>query len=242
MEVFVGTSGWFYGWNKKRSLDWYIQNSGLNAVELNASFYRFPHPNNVKSWATKGKRLRWAIKVNRWITHTLKFSEKALGSWEKFEKLFTPLEPNIDFYLFQLPPFIKSSLAPKIENFIRKTGLEQMFALEVRNMTWFDKKWIDWASSLGISWVSVDCPDFPLDVVNTSGVVYERMHGRYGWYTHYYSDDELKEVATKILEAEPSRAYIFFNNNHAMLDNSRKMLSMLAEMATRYEDKSLPTQ
>jgi uncharacterized protein YecE (DUF72 family) len=233
MEVFVGTSGWMYGWNEKRSLDWYVQNSGLNAVELNASFYRFPYPSHVKSWATKGEKLRWSIKVNRWITHVLKFSQKAFGSWKRFEKLFKPLDPNIDFYLFQLPPFLKSNFASKIEGFIRKTGLKQRFALEVRNMTWFDRQWIDWASSLGITWVSVDCPDFPLDVVNTSGIVYERMHGRYGWYTHYYSDDELKEVATRIRETKAHKAYIFFNNNHAMLDNSRKMLNILGDFKAR---------
>jgi len=143
------------------------------------------------------------------------------------------LEPNVDFYLFQLPPYLKSSLAPRLEWFIKKTELGQKFALEVRNPTWFDKQWIDWASGLGITWVSVDCPDFPLDVFNTSGVVYERMHGRYGWYTHYYSDAELRDVANRILEAKPIKAYVFFNNNHAMLDNSRKMLSMLAGMATQ---------
>jgi len=227
MEVFVGTSGWMYGWNEKQNLDWYVGNSGLNAVELNASFYRFPYPNNVKSWTIKGKDLRWSIKVHRLITHTFRFSERALDSWKRSEELFKPLEPNIDFYLFQLPPFITTSLATRLEEFIKKTGLGQKFALEVRNLTWFDKKWMKWASRLGITWVSVDCPDFPLDVVNANGMVYERMHGRHGWYTHYYTDEELKEVATKILEAKPNKAYVFFNNNHAMLDNSRKMLAML---------------
>jgi uncharacterized protein YecE (DUF72 family) len=125
---------------------------------------------------------------------------------------------------------MKSSFAPKIEDFIKKTKLEQRFALEVRNMTWFEKKRVDWASAMRITWVSIDCPDFPLNIINTSGVVYERMHGRYSWYTHYYSDDELKEVATKILEAKPEKVYIFFNNNHAMLDNSRKMRSMLTRL------------
>jgi uncharacterized protein YecE (DUF72 family) len=81
---------------------------------------------------------------------------------------------------------------------------------------------------LGITWVSVDCPDFPLDIINTSGIVYERMHGRYGWYTHYYSDDELRDVAVRIRETKARKAYIFFNNDHAMLDNSREMLSVLS--------------
>jgi uncharacterized protein YecE (DUF72 family) len=58
MEVFVGTSGWLYGWNEKQSLEWYVENSDLNAIELNASFYRFPTTNAVKSWAKKGKKIK----------------------------------------------------------------------------------------------------------------------------------------------------------------------------------------
>ena len=57
MNVFVGTSGWLYGWNRGGNLDWYLQNSGLNAVELNASFYRFPYKNQVAGWAGKGTEL-----------------------------------------------------------------------------------------------------------------------------------------------------------------------------------------
>lgn len=40
------------------------------------SFYRFPFPNMIRSWTVKGKALRWAIKVNRLITHTFKFGQK----------------------------------------------------------------------------------------------------------------------------------------------------------------------
>lgn len=227
MEVFVGTSGWMYAWNEKLNLDWYVRNSGLNAVELNASFYRFPYPNNVKAWAVKGKKLRWAVKVNRLITHTFRFTERAFKLWKRFEELFRPLEPNIYFYLFQLPPFATATLASRLEEFINKTQLRQKFALEVRNMSWFDPKWIKWASDLGITWVSVDCPDFPQDVFNTNGIVYERMHGRYAWYSHDYSIDELEEIATRIVNAKPQQTYVFFNNNHAMLKNSREMLSVL---------------
>jgi len=230
MEVFVGTSGWAYAWNENQSLDWYAKNSGLNAVELNASFYRFPFPSWVKSWALKGKELRWSIKVNRLITHTFKFNERALNLWKRFEATFKPLETNIDFYLFQLPPFMKSSFALKLQKFVEKTDLERKFAFEVRNMDWFNKNWTEWASEIGITWVSVDCPDYPLDVFNTHGMVYERMHGRYDWYSTYYKDKELEEVAQNIAKLKPEKAYVFFNNNHAMLDNARKMLGILKKL------------
>jgi len=230
LEFYVGTSGWSYSWNEGRNLDWYLANSGLNTVELNASFYRFPFPNMVRSWAKKGEGLRWSIKVNRLITHTFKFSDRAFQSWKKFHNLFIPLESSINFFLFQLPPSMTPKTAPLIEKFFEETQLNERFALEVRNLKWFDEEWTNWASRLGITWVSVDSPDFPRDVFNTSGLVYERMHGRTEWYAHLYNDEELWEVTEKILSVKPKKAYVFFNNNHAMLVNSRKMLSILKEV------------
>ncbi|MEM4285977.1 MAG: DUF72 domain-containing protein [Candidatus Nitrosocaldus sp.] len=227
MESFIGTSGWFYSWNPDGSLDWFVRFSGLNAVELNMSFYRFPSPNMVRSWAAKGKALRWAIKVNRFITHTVKFGKRAFEIWQRFHELFSPLEPNIDLYLFQLPPSITPKSLPVIEEFIARAGLKERFALEVRNMRWFDKTYIDWASKLGITWVSTDSPDYPLEIYNTNTIVYERMHGRTAWYSHYYTDEELRGVAEKILKTRPEKVYVFFNNDHAMLENARTMQKIL---------------
>ncbi|MEM3551988.1 MAG: DUF72 domain-containing protein [Candidatus Bathyarchaeia archaeon] len=226
MKFFVGTSGWFYSWNTEGSLDWFVKNSGLNAVELNMSFYRFPYSNMVRSWAVKGKKLKWAIKVNRLITHTFKFSGRAFEYWERYCNLFAPLEPFIDFFLFQLPPSMTPKHMQILERFIEKTSLGERFALEVRNNKWFDEKYIEWASKLGITWVSVDSPDFPLDIFNTNGIVYERMHGRTAWYSHYYTHMELQEVAEKILKVNPEKVYVFFNNNHAMLENAKEMLKI----------------
>lgn len=226
MERFVGTSGWYYPWNEEKSLDWYIKNSGLNAVELNASFYRFPFPNQVKSWSTKGKNIRWSVKVNRLITHVHKFNKKALDIWKSFERLFSPLDKNIDFYLFQLPPSMKPTLATKIKSFIQKTKLRERACIEFRNMEWFDKKWVDWASELKMTVASVDSPDFPREILNSNNIVYVRMHGRSSWYSHDYSDEELKEVRKKILKAKAGKVYVFFNNNTNMLRNAQRMLSL----------------
>ncbi|MEM7821215.1 MAG: DUF72 domain-containing protein [Candidatus Aenigmatarchaeota archaeon] len=231
MEVFVGTSGWYYSWNPELSFDWYLKNSRLNGIELNASFYRFPFPNQIKSWLKKTKNffpfLRWSIKVNRLITHTFKFNERAFGLWKKFKDLFKLLEKNIDFYLFQLPPSITSSFSSKLEIFIKKTGLKEKFALEVRNLDWFKEEWTEWASKLKITWVSVDSPDFPLEVYSTNKIVYLRMHGRDAWYSHNYTNKELKEVKDKIFRVGPEKIYIFFNNNTNMLSNAQTMLKIL---------------
>jgi uncharacterized protein YecE (DUF72 family) len=126
----------------------------------------------VKSWSMRGQGLRWSIKVNRFITHTFKFDERAFLSWTKFYNLFTLLEANIDFFLFQVPPSLTPKSASRIEKFFEKTKLGERFALEVRNLKWFDEEWVNWASRLGMTWVSVDSPDFPCDIFNTSGAVY----------------------------------------------------------------------
>jgi uncharacterized protein YecE (DUF72 family) len=104
LEFYVGTSGWYYSWNKEKNFTWYVNNSQLNAVELNASFYRFPFPNQVKSWAQKGRGIRFSIKVSRRITHIHRLNQESYPVFEAFIRLFKPLESLIDFYFFQFPP------------------------------------------------------------------------------------------------------------------------------------------
>lgn len=227
MEVFVGTSGWYYEWNPDRSLDWYIENSRLNAVELNASYYRFPFPNQVKAWRRKGSGLRWAVKVNRLVTHVHKLGSRAPAVWQRFQTLFEPLDQLVDFYLFQLPPNLSAGKAEQVRGFARKTGLGCRFALECRHPSWFETGTADWAKKLGITMVSVDAPELSREVFNTSGLVYLRMHGRTAWYRHDYRPTELRDVGRRISAARPRASYVFFNNDEAMLANARAMLASL---------------
>ncbi|MGQ9720057.1 MAG: DUF72 domain-containing protein [Candidatus Jordarchaeum sp.] len=229
-EFYVGTSGWMYNWNKGGSFDWYLANSGLNCVELNASYYRFPFRNMVASWVRKTPEVfKWAIKVNRYITHVFRFSERALGTWIKFRELFQPLDKSIDFYLFQLPPSSvpREKTLENLERFVTEADLGERFALEPRNIEWFDSKWVSWAEDRGVTLVSVDAPELPRDIFHIAGVIYLRMHGRTGWYSHRYDEKELEEVKRNILGVNPRKVFVFFNNDHAMLDNAQSMLSKL---------------
>jgi uncharacterized protein YecE (DUF72 family) len=227
MKVFVGTSGWAYGWNEGGDFQWFVENSGLNAVEINASFYRFPFPSQVKGWAKRTKGIRWAVKVNRLITHVFKFGERAKHTWKRFEEIFSPLNKSVDFYLFQLPPNSTPSMADKIARFAKFTALGERFALEVRNEKWFSPENLEWARKNKITWVSIDAPEFSREIFRTTDFVYLRMHGRESWYSYNYSREELKEVAERIKKATPKATYVFFNNNHDMLNNAREMRRIL---------------
>ena len=230
MKVYVGTSGWYYDWNKDKTRDWYVEHSSLNAIELNASFYRFPFPNQVKSWAKKGRSLRWVIKVNRLITHRFKFSDKADETWQRFINLFAIMNNQIDFFLFQLPPNITYNAKDKVAGFIGRTHIAEKCALEIRHESWFNTDSIDWAKSTGLTWVSVDAPKFTRDIIRTSDTVYLRLHGRTDWYRHDYTCGELEEIAERIVKTKPKNVYIFFNNDHSMLDNARDMRRIMNKM------------
>ncbi|MGC8974907.1 MAG: DUF72 domain-containing protein [Thermoprotei archaeon] len=226
-EIFVGTSGWVYDWNLGSTLDWYVEFSGLNAVELNASFYRFPYKNQVLGWSRRGSKLRWSVKVHRSVTHASKMSERALDTWFRFSELFKPLEESIDFYLFQLPPNFscRNELLKRVEVFYELTKLKQRFAIEFRHPSCFTERIVEWGRGLGLTLVSVDSPMVSW-IAKTSDNVYLRLHGRGGWYAYEYSYEELRELAEKVLQICPEKVYVFFNNDHWMLENARVMLSI----------------
>ncbi len=226
MEVHVGTSGWAYAWNRGGSLAWFAEQSGLDAIELNASFYGFPSEKSVLSWADAGSGLRWSIKVNRSVTHRHRFNEKAVAVWERFRERFLPLDDLVDFYLFQAPPAFGD--VNRILAFAGATGLGDRCAVEIRNPGVLGDDETCRRLQEAVVLVSVDSPDFR-ERVFPAGVVYLRVHGREDWYRHDYTDAELAGIRDRIAAISPERAYIFFNNNHAMLKNARAMMRLFEQ-------------
>jgi uncharacterized protein YecE (DUF72 family) len=225
MEVHVGTSGWAYAWNRGGSLAWFVEQSGLDAVELNASFYGFPSEKAVLAWADAGSGLRWSVKVNRSVTHRHRFNEKAVPVWERFRERFRPLDDLIDFYLFQAPPAFAD--LDRLITFIRAVDLGARCAVEVRNPTVLGDDEACRRLQEAAVLVSVDSPDVQ-ERIFPGDTIYLRVHGRGAWYRHNYTGSELAALRDRILCAGPERAHIFFNNDHAMLENARAMMRLFA--------------
>ena len=220
MNFFVGTSGWSYDWNPD-GIKWYVENSGLNSVELNSSFYRFPFKVWINAW--KKYEIRWMIKVNRIVTHLHRLNEKSYRVWGKFRSLFSPMENKIDYYLFQMPPNFKEF--ERVLEFVKKYGKEK-FAFEFRNKYMYSKEILK--KLKGITVVSVDEPGMTR-IVKTSKDVYLRLHGKTFWYSHNYSNEELKELLKMATKLKPKKLYVMFNNNHNMLENARSCYDILKE-------------
>ncbi len=228
--MYVGTSGWVYDWNPD-GLDWYAAHSGLNAVELNASFYRFPSRRTIESWARRGSRLRWAVKVHRSVTHVHRLNEKGLEAMRRFLELFKPMDHLIDYYLAQLPPSYRDTPENRrrVARLAAETGLGERLAVEFRHESWFKPETIEWAEKLGITLVSIDAP-IGTWIASTHGRIYLRLHGRTAWYAHDYTDEELTELAAEVARHRPRLLHVFFNNNHWMLDNARRMKEILEHL------------
>ncbi|MDD1679257.1 MAG: DUF72 domain-containing protein [Methanomicrobiales archaeon] len=224
MDSFVGTSGWSYDWNRGGDLQWYVAQSGLNAVELNASFYRFPFENYVKNWRSRGEDLRWSVKVHRSITHNHKFDEHAADIWKRFQERFSPLDDLIDFYLFQTHPQFQD--VGRIERFLRSIHLDDRSALEVRDPSMLADDELCARLQQSAVLVSVDSPDFQ-NRIFPGDIIYLRMHGREDWYFHDYTKKELEETVAHIRKGNPEKVFVFFNNNHHMVDNARVMRTLL---------------
>lgn len=227
-DIHVGTSGWSYKeWNPSNSLDWYVQNSSLNAIELNVSYYRTPTENQVNNWKEKGSSLRWSIKVHRAITHFHRFNQTAWEHWQAFESVFKELDSQIDFYLFQLPPSFEIDQRKSVEDFIVRSNLGHRFALEGRTKDWFTAEHEDWAKYLGITLVSVDAPQLPRKILRSNDTVYYRLHGRDKWYFYDYERREMKEIIDAIESADADKVYFFANNAQFMLQDARIASALL---------------
>jgi uncharacterized protein YecE (DUF72 family) len=227
MNIYIGTSGWSYFWNPKKNLQWYVENTPFNAVEVNSTFYRFPFESFIKSWAKYGEKLRFVIKVHRSITHLYKLNNEAKEQWYKFKNYFLPLDNFIDFYLFQMPPSFKSENIDKVIYFANFTELGERFAFEPRNKEWFKEEIYEKFRRNKITFVSVSAPSLPDDLIVTTSSLYLRFHGKDKWYSYVYSEEELKSVAEKIKNISPQNVYIFFNNDTGMLPNGEIMVKLL---------------
>ncbi|WP_338600738.1 DUF72 domain-containing protein [Sulfolobus tengchongensis] len=218
MKIFVGTSGWSYDWNPEGSIEWYVKKSGLNAIELNMTFYRFPTKEQVRRWS-KYREVRWVVKVNRRISHIKRLKDQQI--WCEFQQITEPLNP--DFYLFQLPPSFKRNEENerRVLNFCE--AIKEKMAVEFR-----DPKWYMEPLNLNCVIVSIDSP-MGTYIAKSNEYVYLRLHGREVWYSYEYSDSELLELANKVISLNPKYIYVFFNNNHWMLENARHMLKILSE-------------
>ena len=216
--IYAGTSGWAYSWNEGGDLAWYVGHSGLNAVELNMSFYRFPSESQIGLWRETGPGLSWSVKVHRSVTHFHLANETGQKVFSRFLDLFRPLDPFVSYYLFQFPHRFDTTFRDRLTSLFQEFDDRKM-ALEFRHPSWGDPD-LKALPFRGVI-VTPDSPDSSGGVFGKNGQVYLRFHGRTAWYSGDYSEKELSGVIASLPALSPRIIHAFFNNDHHMLDNAR---------------------
>jgi uncharacterized protein YecE (DUF72 family) len=221
--VHIGCSGWNYdSWRgelyprecpQRRWLDCYGER--FETVEVNATFYRLIRREAIAHWLEQtSPRFVFAVKASRYLTHVKRLS----GIRDGVGRFYERIQPLIDHerlgpVLWQLP-----------ERFVRdERRLEQALqalpagrhAFEFRHPSWFVPEVYAVLRKHGAAVVIADHPQRPFQAYEfTARWSYVRMHygsrGRRG----NYSERELRQWASRLLEWRKGRElYVYFNND-----------------------------
>ena len=220
--VAIGTSGWSYrhwrgrfypdGLGASRWLAYYAER--FATVEVNASFYRLPSENALRTWLeTVPPGFRFALKGSRLITHARRLAN-AERAVETFLARAALLGERLACVLWQLP----SDLPPDLERLDRFLGSlppRPASAVELRDPAWLDEGVLDVLERHGAAYACISSRSFPALRVATAPLVYVRFHGLAGGYAHDYTSRELRPWADFLAQAarEGRTALVYFNND-----------------------------
>lgn len=235
MTYHVGCSGWYYNdWAeliypkdlpKNQWLSYYV--TLFNTVELNFSFYHWPTESHLKKLKdTTPDNFKFAIKVNRQITHYKQFKDcKSLCN--DFYNLAANLGNKLACVLFQLPPrFIYSE--ERLNRILESIDSKQMNVIEFRHASWWQPEIIQQLHSQKIVVCSVNSPKLTSELFVNLNTLYLRFHGTKPFYHGKYPAQTLKKYAKQINEIS-KHAWIYFNNDfegHAVT-NAKQMIDYL---------------
>jgi uncharacterized protein YecE (DUF72 family) len=239
-KILTGTSGWMYKhWNgtfypqglKENQLVFYSRE--FKTVELNYSFYRMPGAKAFAGWYEHTpEEFRFAIKMNRYITHLkrLIIDEESSGSLQRFLNDTQELKETLSVMLIQLHPGHPYDL-PRLENFLEAyteivAGLKYppKTCLEFRNSGWLRDETYKLMQRFGIALVF---PNTELKrLVFPAGFAYIRIHG-----FNSLSFEDLKYMKNEIdgYPVTVKEVYVYFNNdwNTYAIYNARDFVKLL---------------
>lgn len=227
-QLWVGTSGWTYDdWNGvfyppdvkgSSRLDYYV--TQFQAVEVNATFYRYPTANMITAWNRRMPAgFHLAVKAPRRITH-VKRLEECMPDWTEFSRRIRDLHA-LRVILWQLPPSVGLDL-PRLASFLdlldQSTIANVRQAFEFRHKGWWTDEVARLLEKQHAAFVAISHPTLPSEIMPTTDFLYIRFHGLgRQLYRYDYSQEELSEWVDRVVEVCRQRSvhniYAFFNND-----------------------------
>lgn len=240
-KLYVGTSGWAYGWRhfypddlpNRRYLEYYA--GRFQTVEVNYTFYRLPRTTTYAKWAGQTPdAFVFSLKLSRFITH-IKRLQGTKMAFRKFIQAAAPLGAKLGPVLVQLPPSFGLDVR-RLERFLAKAhdvGEERTLrplrlAFEFRHPTWFGreaKPALDVLTRYGSAFVCGHSSRYPYPDLEpvTGDFMYLRFHGPDEMFASAYGRSGLQRWAPQVRRwiDDGMDVFAYFNNDiggHAVRD------------------------
>ncbi len=221
----IGTSGWVYGdWRgrfypkglgQSRWLAYYAER--FDTVELNATTYRLPKPDQVRRWCeTVPPGFSYTVKLSRLITHRKTLPARVDEFIENYMQRAACFEEGkVAQILVQFPPFLERDDA-HLRAFLDKLPSHHRYVVEFRHPSWLDARVETILRERAIAFCVHDYPGCRTrDVVTNSELAYVRLHGYTGLYVGNYPPRSLAYWSRRIraLAGAARDVFVYFNND-----------------------------
>jgi uncharacterized protein YecE (DUF72 family) len=230
-------------------LEYYEQELGFEACELNFTYYRLPDPYTMEKMGKKvGRDFEFTIKASKEMTH--EFFDKGIKEIRPIFKAFHQgIEPlaaagKLGAILLQFPTFFKHTeenleYLEQAKDWLKPYPL----VIEFRNRDWLGETTYKLLKKDKLGICVVDEPALPrllpYEPMATSSIGYFRFHGRnkqwfqadaHQRYNYLYSPAELKGFLPGIKQVaqQTTKTFAFFNN--CFMGQSAQNAAQIREM------------
>lgn len=185
----------------------------FNTYELNATFYRFPTLKSLQNWYSKTPEdFLFAVKAPKAITHLKKFVDCKQEINDFYEICAEGFKEKLGCILFQLPPSFHYT-PERLSLIVASLDLDFKNVIEFRNKTWWNEEVYEALSKNNITFCSVNYPNLPTEVIQTTEIGYLRLHGSPKLFYSSYNNEELEQVAAFLFQNNKfKKIFVYFNN------------------------------
>jgi len=235
--------GTFYPEDLSQKNELHYASRAVNSIEINGTFYSLQKPKSFQKWYFETPdNFMFSVKAYRYVTHIklLKDVEDGVANFlcsgilelkEKLGPILWQLPPRMKFDPERLETFFK--MLPKDFKAAVKFAKKQKIwrdkseisykvnknrplrhALEVRNDTFKDKKFIALLKKYNVALVTADADGtWPYFEEQTSDFIYCRLHGKDKLYVSGYDKKAITKWAKKITLWRKKRdVFVYFDN------------------------------
>lgn len=226
-RIRIGIGGWtfppwrgvFYPQGLAQSKELEFATRAMTAIEINATFYGRQKPASWSAWekvAPEG--FQFAVKGSRYCVMKSKLAEAKDGLEGFFAQGFHALGPKLGPILWQFTHYRKFD-RDDIAGFLdllpeELEGIKLRHAIEPRNESFRDERFIDLCRDRNVAIVLEDSDDYPTIEADTADFVYARLQGMNEDVPTGYDDAALDEFADSFRKVRGSGrdAYVFMIN------------------------------